>query len=1164
MELRHQGRGVFRRSLRISLVAINLSLVFQTATSSPRSVVTQADAPQNKVSLAPDAQIERDIAGAEIHIYRLSLAEGEFVRLVLEARPGDLVLALQDPDGKPLVEVASAIGFINQKRLSFVATQGGDYQLTVRTSRKDAQRGSYRLKSQEWRRAEPKDKSLIAAERLFEEAERLNRRGSGDASRQAIEKYDAALPLWRADGARLPEAYTLFEIGLTLHNLSRFQEAVDRYSQALPILEEIGDERGVAQTLTNLGWSHSGLGQNQRALDYYNRSLEIRRRLNEPRAIAQTLNLVAVALQALGEPGQAIERYLEALPLAEAAGDHAIEAYGLNGLGWLYYQSGELRQGLDCVERALPLWRKIGNLRGEAQSLNVRGIIYCEWGLADDAMKSFESAIEIWRKVGNRYGEAQVINSVGVLYQYLGDYERTRETYLQALAIWQVIGNRDEEASALHNIGTVEESLGEFRRALEYHHKALDMQVAAGNRIGQITPLQGIGVVHSRLGETEQALDYLGRALKLAQETGQRLVEGAVLSSLGSAYEKVGDEQRALDHYHQALTIYDYYTTRLNLARVERKRGNLSEALALTRETINKVETRRTRIADQQLRISLTARSRNAYEAYADILLRLYERAVASNQPSEQYLTGGLEASEKAHARGLLESLAQARAGIRQGADPALLAEQRAIQDRLNARETSRAALLNSKEQEKRLALLEKQIQELEWQLNDVRTRIRTRTPKYADLMQPNPLTAGEIQKLLDEDTVLLEYLLGEERSLLWAVTPTAIKGYVLPARAEIETQIRRMHELLTKPEQTTIEKSNATVQSNPTGEYKNVAATLGRMLLGPVAGQLDKKRLLIVSDGALEYIPFAALPAPEAAEKKSARSSSSRRSAPGPRPLIADHEIVSLPSASVLAVLRRELTDRRPAPKALAVLADPVFSSDDPRVTQARATNGAIPGPPPSGGVNRPVSESDVTRSSREVGLTDFPRLRFSREEADSIASLLQETDLLKALDFTASRATAQSQELGQYRFLHFATHGLLNSRHPDLSGLVLSMMNEQGEPQEGFLRLHEIYNLKLNADLVVLSACQTALGKEVRGEGLIGLTRGFMYAGAPRVVASLWRVDDRATAELMKRFYQGMLKEGLRPAAALRAAQVSMLKEKRWSAPHYWAAFTIQGEWR
>jgi CHAT domain-containing protein len=195
---------------------------------------------------------------------------------------------------------------------------------------------------------------------------------------------------------------------------------------------------------------------------------------------------------------------------------------------------------------------------------------------------------------------------------------------------------------------------------------------------------------------------------------------------------------------------------------------------------------------------------------------------------------------------------------------------------------------------------------------------------------------------------------------------------------------------------------------------------------------------------------------------------------------------------------------------------------------------------------------------------LDSFVRLRFSRQEAEAIAAFAPEKNRLTALDFVASYETAQSADLSQYRIVHFATHGLLNSQRPELSGIVLSLVDERGRAQDGFLRLHEIYNLKLNADLVVLSACQTALGKEVRGEGLMGLTRGFMYAGAPRVVASLWRVDDRATAELMKRFYRGMLKDGLPAAAALRAAQVSMLKEIRWSAPYYWAAFTLQGDWR
>ena len=206
-------------------------------------------------------------------------------------------------------------------------------------------------------------------------------------------------------------------------------------------------------------------------------------------------------------------------------------------------------------------------------------------------------------------------------------------------------------------------------------------------------------------------------------------------------------------------------------------------------------------------------------------------------------------------------------------------------------------------------------------------------------------------------------------------------------------------------------------------------------------------------------------------------------------------------------------------------------------------------------------LDRRQLTRSATDSGFVRFERLPFSRKEAESVEALTPSGQMMKAVDFSASKATATSAEIGQFRIVHFATHGLINSQHPELSGIVLSLVNEQGQPQDGFLRMHEIYNLNLGAELVVLSACHTALGKEIKGEGLMGLTRGFMYAGSPRVVASLWDVRDEATAELMKRFYQGMLKENLRPAAALRAAQVSMLKEKRWEVPYYWAPFVIQG---
>ena len=192
------------------------------------------------------------------------------------------------------------------------------------------------------------------------------------------------------------------------------------------------------------------------------------------------------------------------------------------------------------------------------------------------------------------------------------------------------------------------------------------------------------------------------------------------------------------------------------------------------------------------------------------------------------------------------------------------------------------------------------------------------------------------------------------------------------------------------------------------------------------------------------------------------------------------------------------------------------------------------------------------------------IPRLLASREEAEAILAASPGEPSLKAIGFDASKALATSAELDQYRIIHFATHGVLDSEHPELSGLVLSRFDQRGQALDGFLRLDDIYNLKLSADLVVLSACNTGLGKEVRGEGLVGLTRGFMYAGAARVVVSLWNVNDRATSELMARFYARMLKGGERPASALRHAQIEMSGDRRWGAPYYWAAFTLQGEWR
>jgi CHAT domain-containing protein len=502
--------------------------------------------------------------------------------------------------------------------------------------------------------------------------------------------------------------------------------------------------------------------------------------------------------------------------------------------------------------------------------------------------------------------------------------------------------------------------------------------------------------------------------------------------------------------------------------------------------------------------------------------------------PTQGYDAIALHASERSRARSLLELLTEANANIRQGVAPELLEEERSIQQQLNAKTHLKYQLLNGEKgyTQQQIDEIEQKIETLLDQLETIKTQLRVKSPGYAALKYPQPLTLEEIQStVLDDNTLLLQYSLGSERSFLWAVTQTGITSYELPPSAEIEAAARKFRELL---------------QSETTDAVSSEAAqTLSQMLLAPVAEQLGEQRLLVVGDGILQTIPFAALPIPE----PDADTASSL-------PLLVQNEIVTLPSASTIAISRRDLNNRPLAPKTLAVLADPVFTCcDDPRFNPTRGE--VLP-------EEDAQTHEDVKRSLINLDNRTLDRLTYTAKEAEAILALVPENQRLQALDFTASRTTATSPNLAEYQIVHLATHGLLNTVNPELSGIVLSLFDESGDAQNGFLRLHDIYNLNLPAELVVLSACQTGLGEEVKGEGLVGLTRGFMYAGARRVTVSLWNVKDSATARLMETYYQKMLDAGLNPVEALRAAQLEMRETEQWSHPYYWAAFVVQGEWQ
>lgn len=559
---------------------------------------------------------------------------------------------------------------------------------------------------------------------------------------------------------------------------------------------------------------------------------------------------------------------------------------------------------------------------------------------------------------------------------------------------------------------------------------------------------------------------------------------------------------------------------------------------------------------------------RDSYALRMDILLHLHERERTAGHDAST-----LQASEFAHSRSLVQMLNEQSQAKLTTSDPAHTKRLNDLRQHIATLTNEQLRLRISGTAGTLRETVQRNLATALAEMDQVTMEIRDSNPRLAALTLPEPLKLCEMQKqILDRDTILLEYALGEERSSLFVVSADALHTFSLPSRKVIEPVARQFYETLSRRQQP---KAFANVAEKQTWlRSNNLAAEkagdqLSALLFKPAASLLSDKRLLIVADGLLHFVPFAALPSPGGEELrvsgsefrgKRNKSQPTTRATQNSKPLIVDHEIVSLPSASTLALMRRESAGRKPAPKTLVVLADPVFDAHDERLTLR----------PPHPFTDATTRTVELTRQLRTFGDKDearnflIPRLPASRVEAETILGLVPSDERKAALDFDASYQTATQGDLDQYRFVHFATHGLLDEIHPELSGLLLTQVNRQGGTENGYFTTLDAFNLKLNAELVVLSECRTALGKEIKGEGLMGLTRGFMYAGAKRVMASLWQVNDEATAELMEHFYQGMLGEKkLLPAAALRAAQLEMRKDKKWSSPYYWAAFTLQGEW-
>ena len=877
--------------------------------------------------------------------------------------------------------------------------------------------------------------------------------------------------------------------------------AIEKCQQALPLFEAAGDTYRRALTLIAIGIAYYPLNEFRKALDHFNQTLALAQQLGDRRLEAGTETFIGGMLDILGDVGPALDHYQRALKFAREGNWQQAEGSALSNIGKIYKDVAEFQKALEFYTQALVIFRAIGS-PSEAFTLNNIGVAYSDSGEQKKALDYLQQSLPLLRASLDRSSEGYTLLNMGRVYKRLNDNKKALDYYNQALAIHRQTGNRAYEAESLDEIGSVAAADGQYEKALQYHQQAVEIQHAAGTIRREALSLTNIGDVYNLMNQPEKAVEQFTKALSILRGIGD-------LNSAAGVLE--------------------------GIARAEQKRGNFVEARKNITESLALIETVRARTGSLQLRASYRARVEEPFEFYIDLLMQQHAKS-----PSQGFNAEALKASERGRARSLLERLSEAPIDIRQGIDPALIEKERNLKRVMNAKAQREMTLRARKGNAEEIATVQREISALEDEYQQVQATIRKNSPQYSALTQPQPLGLKEIQQQLDLDTVLLEYSLGESRSYLWAVTPDSLKTFELPKRELIEKLAREVTEPLVarsvvKSLETSAERRARIADADAT--FQKAAVALSRVILAPAASEFGKKRLVIVADGALQYVPFAAL------------------SVSSNRPLILDHELISLQSASVFAVQRQNLSNREMAPKSVVVIADPVFSTNDARLK--------------SSGLIAASSGQDSTRiiehlSGTANGQLSISRLPFTRWEADQILAVAPRDSSMKALDFQANRSLATSDELRKYRYVHFATHGYLDTTRAGLSALVLSMVDEQGKPQDGFLRTHDIYNLNLPAELVVLSACETGLGKEVTGEGIEGLTRGFMYAGARRVVVSLWNVNDKATAALMQRFYAGMLRSNKTPVAALRAAQIEMLRMRPWQSPYYWAAFVMQGEWK
>jgi CHAT domain-containing protein/Tfp pilus assembly protein PilF len=967
----------------------------------------------------------------------------------------------------------------------------------------------------------------------------------------ALLKYEELVKIYKSSNDQFALARAFYNMGICYNNTWKSDKAIDVLKKAEAIHRQNQDTNSVGLVLIELARTEALKSNFKESHSIALRALEIHEKNGNQKGIADSLRLITVALQVFGEAEKSLSFAERALTISTEIGDKVGIGKSLRDIGLVYFNRGNLPEALKLFEQARKAAEASKDKKTLCDVLRNTAMLYGEQGDYQRELKTYEIALEIAKETNDLRGQAAILMNSGSVEYGLGNFGKASQLLLEALTISEKIGNKRYVAGSLSNLAGIHfysgndetaldylqksmkvfEEIGdnvalsvivgnfgayyyeqeEFDKALKYFQKSLQIRKENKDTEGIIWSLNYLGDVHEKLKKYDQAMKYYTEAHSLAQTTGFKSLTG--LSHLGMGVVHYHKKQLSLAEssietaLEIASSMSDWTTLWLALriqAKIFSDTSRKAEALASIKESVSLIESVRAGIDLAEQKAGYFESKREAYEELIGMLLE------------ENNIEEAFQYAQRSKARAFLDMLAEAEIDPIKNLDPALVTKRgNLLKDLAEVQSEIRKLTESDPPNVSKVNELSKRRIELDGQYSNLQMEIRKQNPRYADLQYPNPTLLNEAQASLDDQTILLEYFVGESHSYLFAVTNQGSRGYILPEEKKLSAQILQIREFLQKP--------TVPPGSDGPGNFRTLASLLYSELVKPAEAELgEKEKIIIAPDGPLNYLPFEILVTNTSKKQMNNFSQLAY--------IATQHEIRYVPSVSVLKQLQQKPATQDQ--KQFIAFANPLLKKttekDPPILVRAWAS--------------------------------DLGMLPHAKTEVEEIAKMYSKEDASILIGEDASEKNVKTLQLDHYKRIHFASHGLIDEEKPELSALVLSADEKQEE--DGFLTMREVFDLNLNADLVVLSACQTGLGQQIRGEGVSGLSRAFLVAGTTSVLVSLWNVYDKTTADFMKEFYENMEQKKMSKTEALKQVRLDMIHNQKSSHPHYWAAFVLIGQ--